>query len=184
VPVPVFVEHLNGNDSTLSSALNSSNRFLDSSVRLLYRWEIYEKEKISCVYIGKSSGGNDRPTKTYPAVTSDLRQSRGARTLCDDPIKSYFPRNPWGFRWIHHQLEASCHRITHGDAKRERIQLVLFEFGAASNSDLHRREQREIERAQVQYPAGVLANGQPCIAIQGRGKLDPAWRCGASSDMG
>jgi len=170
VTVPVFAE-------TVDVGHTVAGNLSPLSARLLYRWEVHEAESISCVYVGKATNGNDRPTKTYPVVVADLRQSRGTRTLCRDPIKPYFLRSPWGFRWIHHQLEAASYRMRDGNKKNERIQLILFGLGNSTGQDLHRREQLEIARAKLKYPSSVLANGKPCIALQSRANLDRIWTC-------
>lgn len=146
------------------------------SNHLLYRWEIFRASAISTVYIGKASGGNDRPMKTYPKVVADLRSSRGKRKLCQDPIAPYFPRNPWGFRWIHHELEAVTFRMANGNPGNESIRLILFALGISPNH-LDQREREEIRRAKVTFAPDVVANDKPSMAAQRRGNLERAWIC-------
>jgi hypothetical protein len=145
---------------------------------LLYEWRIYEGDALTCVYIGKAKNGESRPMKTYPTVVRDLRRSRGMSKLLHLPVTSYFKRNPWGFRWIHHQLESSVERILTGDPRSERIELH-FPLTSIPLSRLHAEETLAILKAQVMYAGTqILANGQPSMRVQyirGRQLLDPVW---------
>ena len=117
---------------------------------LLYEWRIYEGDALACVYIGKAKNGASRPMKTYPTVVRDLRRSRGVSKLLHVPVTPYFKRNPWGFRWIHHQLESSVERILTGNPKNERIELH-FPLSSIPISRLHSEEALAISNAQVRY---------------------------------
>jgi hypothetical protein len=118
--------------------------------------------------------------KTYPTVVRDLRNSRGVRKLPHVPVTPYFKRNPWGFRWIHHQLEASVERILNGNSRNERIELH-FPSVSIPISRLHSEEALAIANARIKYEGTqILANGQPSMRVQharARHLLDPVWVC-------
>ena len=145
---------------------------------LLYEWRIYEGEQLTCVYIGKARNGARRPMNTYPTVVRDLQRSRGYRKLPQIPVTPYFKRNPWGFRWIHHQLEASAERILRGNSRNERIELH-FPKVAVPIAALHSEESQAIAQARSIYAGTtILANGEPSMRVQyirDRLKLDPIW---------
>jgi len=125
---------------------------------LLYEWRIYQGATLTCVYIGKAKNGCSRPLKTYPTVVRDLRRSRGVRKLPHVPVTPYFPRNPWGFRWIHHQLEATVERIVRGNPNNERIELH-FPLAAIPITKLHSEETIAISNARNKY-AGTQILGK------------------------
>lgn len=168
VSVPVF----GPSDSEVRPLIELSSL----SAHLLYRWELYRGTSLDTVYVGKASRGQDRPTDTYPKVVRDLRSSRGRRTLCADPVKWYFPRNPWGFRWIHHQLEAATNRIVNGNPSDESIKLYLFALGIPQQQ-LNERELEEIRTLKSIYGPDIVANGKPSMACQQRAHLDLVWTC-------
>lgn len=149
-----------------------------ASAPLLYEWRIYEGKTLTCVYIGKAKNGESRPMNTYPAVVRDLRKSRGIRKIPHIPVTSYFKRNPWGFRGIHHQLEASVARILSGNLRNERIELH-FPMTAIPISKLHAEEAQAIAFARVMYAGTtILANGVPSMRVQyvrAPQLLDPIW---------
>lgn len=145
---------------------------------LLYEWRIYEGEQLTCVYIGKAKNGASRPMKAYPTVVRDLRKSRGLRKISHIPIAPYFKRNPWGFRWIHHQIEACVERMLTGNLRSERIELH-FPKVAIPLSALHAEEAKAIAHARATYAGTViLANGAPSMRVQhvrARQLLDSVW---------
>jgi len=142
---------------------------------LLYEWRILQADKLVTLYVGKSKGGSERPTLKYPEVVSDLRKSRGKRHLAQDPVKHYFPRNVWGFRWIHHQLEASAYRILNENPKDERIELHVSLHGIAP-TNLAAAEQEAIANAKrIHARTDIVANDLPCMGAQRRSNLDEAW---------
>jgi hypothetical protein len=145
---------------------------------LLYEWRIYEAGQLTCVYIGKAKNGASRPLNTYPSVVRDLRRSRGVRKMPHIPVTPYFKRNPWGFRWIHHQLEASVERILNGNIRNERIELH-FPKVAIPLSKLHAEEKMAIAQAKAAYAGtAIVANDRPSMRVQyvlARHLLDPIW---------
>ena len=146
---------------------------------LLYEWRIYEGSSLNCVYIGKAKNGDSRPLKTYPKVVCDLRQNRNVSKLYSIPEKTYFKRNPWGYRWIHHQLEACVERILAGNVADERIELHFPKFGIDLRH-LHSEETAAIARARTTYAGtAIVANGMPSMRVQYKRAqflLDKVWR--------
>jgi hypothetical protein len=148
------------------------------SAPLLYEWRIYEGSTLTCLYVGKSRNGQSRPLKTYPSVVRDLRMSRGVKRMLQIPVKPYFKRNPWGFRWIHHQLEACVARIIDGNKRGERIELHFPKLGVPPSA-LHSDEAIAIASARKAHVGtNVVANGMPSMRVlynRARHLLDPVW---------
>jgi hypothetical protein len=142
---------------------------------LIYEWRILKNKEITTLYIGKAGGGVHRPMVTYAEVVRDLRESRGKRNLAQNPIKHYFPRSVWGFRWIHHQLEAASHRIFNGNKLSERLELHITQSEILV-SELANVEKKAIAVAKEKYRGkDIVANDQPSMAVQCRTKLDKVW---------
>jgi len=146
---------------------------------LLYEWRIYKQQTLTCVYIGKAKNGDGRPLRTYPKVVCDLHQSRGIKKVGQAPVFCYFQRNPWGYRWIHHELEAAANRICNqGNPLNETIEL-RFPMLTIPFANLHTQETREIAAARADpIRSTVLAIGHRSIRTQYRHnpfKLDSAW---------
>lgn len=146
---------------------------------LLYEWRIYRQDELTCIYIGKARNGGSRPLKTYPAVVEDLHQSRGCKKVGQIPVVCYFRRDPWGYRWIHHELEAAAHRIINeGNPFNERIELS-FPLLSVAFADLHSEEARAIQAARTNPATStVLANGRRSIRVQHKhdpSQLDQVW---------
>lgn len=151
---------------------------------LLYEWRTYRGRRLTCQYVGLAKDGQHRPFVTYPSVVSNLNANRrlGAR-LSTHPgphgMIPYFHRNPWGFRWIHHELEATAHRITRGNHLGERIELRFL----ATNIPLAKLrilERQVIDLAKRQtLGTSALANDRPSMITRyksGLAGLDSAWR--------
>jgi hypothetical protein len=92
-----------------------------------------------------------------------------------NPVVRYFPRSPWGFRWIHHELEAMTYRVREqGNPNGESAALHIFAVNVSPES-LEERETEEIAKERVKHGPAALANGKPCMAHQDRNNLDRAW---------
>ena len=146
---------------------------------LLYEWRVLRTSNLSCVYIGKAKNGDSRPLKMYPRVVADLHQSRGVKKIGQVPAVCYFQRNPWGFRWIHHQLEATADRICNqGNVFDERIELH-FPRPSVHPTRLHLEEAQAIAAARADpIISRVLANGRWSMRVQQRrdpALLDQVW---------
>lgn len=149
---------------------------------LLYEWRIYSGTELTCLYIGKAKNGADRPLKTYPSVVADLSKSRDHKSIQQIPTICYFKRNPWGFRWIHHQLE-SCvnHILCSKNTENKRIELTFSEVGIHS-SKLNAAEKAAIAHAKLTYVGtSIVANGMPSMRRQYKKSphlLDAVWLIG------
>lgn len=150
---------------------------------LLYEWRIYRGEDtLTCLYIGKAKEGQYRPFKTYAAVTADLHINHqfGARFSShpSDPPRPYFKRNPWGYRWIHHQLEAAAYRIVGGNPDNERIE-IRFLATNVPMSTLNKLERLKINLAKAQHTGStVVVNDMPSMVVRhkkGLPGLDVRW---------
>lgn len=145
---------------------------------LLYEWRIYDDSGVKCIYIGKAKNGVSRPLETYPEVVRDLATNRNVNKLLSKPNRPYLKRNPWGYRWIHHQLEACADRMLKGNLANERIELRFPKFGI-DLQDLHFEEEIAIAAARTMYAeTSVVANGMPSMRVQyerARHLLDPVW---------
>ena len=172
VPVPVY--------DASGQPVPSNSAGLKNTSPLLYRWEIYRGSVVHTAYVGLASKGQSRPTATYPKVTKDLRASRGSRKLCADPVTPFFPRSPWGFRWIHHQLEGATQRILNeGDPYKESAALFLLPVNISDQ--LRVSEKAAIDALLALHGPAVVANGKRSMAHHARENLDPVWTCTATS---
>lgn len=141
---------------------------------LLYEWRVHLAGTLASVYVGKARNGEARPYKTYPVVVADLHANRGIAKISGTPVKQYFPRNPWGYRWVHHELERAVAASRAGQSVR--IELSFSQVGIAPDL-LRRAELDAIASAKARYPA-VLANDRGSMATQFRRNsplLDPIW---------
>jgi hypothetical protein len=138
---------------------------------------------LTCLYIGLAKEGQERPFHMYDRVVSDLRHNRQIRarinaTPRQPDMKPYFARNPWGFRWIHHELEAASHRIANRNPLAECIELRFIATGIPPKS-LAALERLKINQAKRKTLGTlVLANDQPSMVTRfkrGLPGLDSAW---------
>jgi hypothetical protein len=148
---------------------------------LLYEWRIHQGGALTCLYIGKAKDGQRRPFETYGEVVADLHANRQAAAKLTHPGAPpcvYFKRNPWGFRWIHHQLEVAVYNITRG-VTDWRIELRFIETNVPLPS-LHSLERKKINLAKQEHVAtpGVVVNDTPCMIVRYKRALpglDPTW---------
>lgn len=146
---------------------------------LLYRWTVLDGEQEVMVYVGKAQNGLDRPSKTYTQVVRDLNVNRGQRTIGQEPLRHYFARNKWGYRWVHHELERYAHLISSGSSSL-RIELEIIEANIPKER-LNFRERAAINAAKLRYAGtSVVANDRPCMN-KNRENLDPVWVCDTGS---
>ena len=150
---------------------------------LLYEWRVYRGEVLTCLYIGLAKDGQHRPFNMYRKVVCELRANRTAgATPGTHPgptgMTPYFPRNPWGFRWIHHELESVAHRISNGNAGNERIELRFIANDLPVKA-LGKLERLRINQAKRQFLGqSVLANDRQSIGTRFKKNLpglDSAW---------
>lgn len=74
---------------------------------VVYEYAAQRGDQLIGIYFGQASNGLGRPTEQYRPILEQLRENRlhGSRMSSGAPKRPYRSNDPWGFRWVHHELE-------------------------------------------------------------------------------
>jgi hypothetical protein len=151
---------------------------------LLYQFECGQfASPPTWIYVGQATGGIGRPVEDYGKVLADLRENRkqgckvpASQTVASLPAIHY--RNdddPWGFRWVHHELERWTFNAVHG-IKSGELAICIRPLGMRlTRSQVGKAETAQIVAWHTSVP-GVSINGMPAMARAARSSLDACWQ--------
>jgi hypothetical protein len=145
----------------------------------LYEFSVWSVSgSLRSVYIGQASRGIGRPLEQYQEIIANLRENR-RRGIRRDEVTNwpYKNKNPWGFRWVHHELESVLYKNTQTPSFRVELCVNPLAAGLAKSA-LNTAETRAIT-AWKGIEAAECINGRPSIIMAEPSHLDEAW-CNAA----
>lgn len=142
----------------------------------LYEFSVWSTSNcLRSVYIGQASRGIGRPLEQYQEVIAKLRENRRLGFRRDDDTKwHYKKKNPWGFRWVHHELERVLHANSQAPSFKVELCVNPLTYGLAKSA-LNTAESQAIAVWKA-FDSAKCINGMPSINKAKPNHLDEAWR--------
>lgn len=141
----------------------------------LYEFSVWSGSgNLHSVYIGQASQGIGRPLEQYQKIIANLRENR-RRGIRRDEVTNwpYKSKNPWGFRWVHHELESVLHK--NAQIPSFKVELCVNPLTAGlTKSELNKAESQAIAAWKGIDDAECI-NGRPSIIMAEPSSLDEAW---------
>ena len=142
----------------------------------LYEFSVWSPGRIlRSVYIGQASRGIGRPIEQYQEILANLRMNR-EKQLQRNSVTSwpYKTKNPWGFRWVHHELESVLHQGKSGTPFEVELCIDVQPQGTQKHT-LNANEASAIRSWQSSHAVQCI-NGRPSLLLAPEQDLDHAWR--------
>jgi hypothetical protein len=145
----------------------------------LYEFSVWSVGgSLRSVYIGQASRGIGRPLEQYQEIIANLRENR-RRGIRRDQVTNwpYKTKNPWGFRWVHHELESVLHK--NAGVPSFKVELCVQPLSPGLAKSALNTAESEAIAAWKHVEEAQCVNGRPSIIMAEPGHLDTAW-CNAA----
>ena len=142
----------------------------------LYEFSVWTEHRVlRSVYIGQASRGIGRPIEQYQEILRNLRMNRQNR-LPRNSVTSwpYKTKNPWGFRWVHHELESVLSQGDSGAPLEVELCIDVQPIGTEKEA-LNAAEAAAIRSWQPEHSAYCI-NGRASMLLAKDDELDEVWR--------
>lgn len=143
----------------------------------LYEFSVWSQEhQLKSVYVGQASRGIGRPIEQYQEIIANLRMNR-VKKLARNSVTSwpYKTKNPWGFRWVHHELESVLHQCDCGTPFEVELCVQVLPI----NTEKQALNAAEAAAIHAWKDDNRCINGKSSMLLANEQDLDEAWRSAA-----